>query len=198
MGVTHTPKAGALLTGTEYEAANAHIVDIAHSSTTGITATDHHAAPAAGPDANVTIDAAGAAGTASTFARSGHGHQVATDSGVASTQAFGDAATAGTSGTIQRGGHKHAMPANPVTFAAPGLTLGTANAAGAASTQIRTDATILAFDATTPAAIGTAAVGAATVASRRDHVHATGAGTPSTQAFGDVPRTKGFAGIACL
>lgn len=86
-----------------------------HAATTGQTATDHHAAPVAGPDADATIDAAGAAGTAGAFARSGHGHQVATDSGVASTQAFGDAASAGTSGTIQRGGHKHAMPADPVT-----------------------------------------------------------------------------------
>jgi len=88
---------------------------VAHSALTGIVATDHHVAPAAGPDANAVIDAAGAVGTASTFARSGHGHQVVTDSAVASTQAFGDAATAGTSGTIQRGVHKHAMPANPVT-----------------------------------------------------------------------------------
>lgn len=184
--VTHKPKGAALLTGTEYEAADAHTVSItaadvgaaatahshageditsgtvadgrvastiardsevttavsdhaaaadphtgyrlesadhshattglqggtvAHLVLTGITATDHHAAPAAGPDANVTVDSAGPAGTASTFARSGHGHQVVTDTGVASTQAFGDAATAGTSGSVQRGSHKHAMPA---------------------------------------------------------------------------------------
>lgn len=88
---------------------------VAHSVLTGIAATDHHAAPVAGPDANIGVDAAGAAGTASTFARSAHGHQVVSDSGVASTQAFGDAASAGTSGTLQRGSHKHAMPANPVT-----------------------------------------------------------------------------------
>lgn len=57
------------------------------------------------------------------------------------------------------------------SFGTPSLTLATANAAGAASTAIRTDASILAFDATVPAALGTAAVGAATVAARRDHVH---------------------------
>jgi hypothetical protein len=85
--------------------------------------------------------------------------------------------------------HKHAMPANPVAYAAPSLTLGTANAAGSAASAVRTDATILAFDATTPAAVGTAAAGAATTAARRDHVHATGAGTPSTQAFGDAAAT---------
>lgn len=39
---------------------------------------------------------------------------------------------------------------------------------------------------TSPAAIGTAAVGVGTTDARADHVHATGAGTPSTQAFGDA------------
>lgn len=37
-----------------------------------------------------------------------------------------------------------------------------------------------------PAAIGTAAAGSALTGSSSDHVHATGAGTPSTQAFGDA------------
>lgn len=59
----------------------------------------------------------------------------------------------------------------PALGGTPALTLGTSNSAGAASTYIRTDATILAFDVTAPAALGTAAVGTATVAARRDHVH---------------------------
>ena len=42
---------------------------------------------------------------------------------------------------------------------------------------------------TTPATIGTAAVGTGTTDARADHVHATGAGTPSTQAFGDAAAT---------
>lgn len=64
-------------------------------------------------------------------------------------------------------------------MAVPALTLGTANAAGSATTVVRTDATILAFDATIPAAIGSAgATGSATVAARRDHVHA---GQPAWQ-----------------
>lgn len=57
----------------------------------------------------------------------------------------------------------------------PALTLGTANAAGSASTAIATDATIAAFDGTTPAAetFGAAgATGSAAFAARRDHVHA--------------------------
>ncbi len=60
------------------------------------------------------------------------------------------------------------------TFGTPALTLGTANAAGAIDEVIRRDATILAFDATVPVtqAFGdAAAVGAATVAARRDHKH---------------------------
>lgn len=60
------------------------------------------------------------------------------------------------------------------SFAAPTIGLGTAAAAGAASTIIRSDATILAFDATNPAAStpgNAAAVGVATVAARRDHAH---------------------------
>ena len=244
--VTHTPKAGTKLTGAEYESASHHSVSVAHadlstvtadqhhtqshvhsadgsgtvahSSLSSITATDHHVAPAAGPDANITVDSAGAAGTASTFARSGHGHQVATyastpasvgtgaagtsgtapargdhvhatGAGTPSTQAFGDAAATGSGPAAAMTDHKHAMPANPVAYAAPALTLGTANSAGVANSAVRTDATILAFDATTPANIGTAAVGAATVAARRDHVHATGAGTPSTSAMGDAAVT---------
>jgi hypothetical protein len=44
-------------------------------------------------------------------------------------------------------------------------------------------------DGTAAAAVGTAAAGTALTASHRDHVHATGAGTPSTQAFGDAAAT---------
>lgn len=43
-----------------------------------------------------------------------------------------------------------------------------------------------AYDATVPAAVGTAAAGTAGTQARRDHVHPTGAGTPSTQAFADA------------
>lgn len=61
------------------------------------------------------------------------------------------------------------------TFAAPALTLGTSNVAGAAATVLATDSTILAFDATAPTtqALGdAAAAGSATVTARRDHKHA--------------------------
>lgn len=58
-----------------------------------------------------------------------------------------------------------------IDLAVPAFTLGTANSAGAAQTAVSSNSTLLAFDATLPAAIGTAAVGSATTAARRDHVH---------------------------
>ena len=60
---------------------------------------------------------------------------------------------------------------NPTTFGTPDLTLGTANSSGTGG-ALRADDTILVFDTTLPAQVGTAAVGSATVATRRDHVHA--------------------------
>ena len=60
-------------------------------------------------------------------------------------------------------------------FATPSIALGTAASAGSTGQAIQSDATILAFDATNPAAetSGAAAVvGVATTAARRDHVHA--------------------------
>lgn len=90
---------------------------------------------------------------------------------VASTQAIGDSAAAGTSLEAARIDHKHAMPA----FATNTVALGTAAAAGSAATLIRSDATIAAFDATSPStqAFGdSAVVGVIAFAARRDHKHA--------------------------
>jgi hypothetical protein len=74
--------------------------------------TDHkHGMPTptaatAGPDADITVDAAGAAGTASTYARSGHGHKLATS---ASNPAATGTAAPGTSGHApSRDDHVHA------------------------------------------------------------------------------------------
>jgi len=89
---------------------------IAHSATTGQTATDHHPAPAAGPDANITIDAAGAAGTVSTFARSGHGHQVVTtDAPSGANITIDAAATAAATGAIARAAHGHRLNTSSAT-----------------------------------------------------------------------------------
>jgi hypothetical protein len=68
-------------------------------------------------------------------------------------------------------------------FAAPALTLGTANAAGTASSVLSTDSTLLAFDATVPDAITfgqSGAAGSAVVAARRDHQHEMAALTNTT------------------
>ena len=57
------------------------------------------------------------------------------------------------------------------TLVAPAFSLGVANAAGSAITSIASDSTILTYDTTDPASVGTAATGSATTAARRDHVH---------------------------
>lgn len=57
----------------------------------------------------------------------------------------------------------------------PAFTLGSANAAGSATTAIASDSTLLAFDGTLPDAITfgqSGAAGVAAVTSRRDHAHA--------------------------
>lgn len=62
-----------------------------------------------------------------------------------------------------------------LAYAVPALTLGIANAIGAANTVIRSDATILVFDGVNPITLTVATVatgGVATVAAHRDHAHA--------------------------
>lgn len=101
----------------------------------------------------------GAATSSATFGSGAFGVFIESSSGAQALVVIGNAGAAG-GGTV--------------SFGTPALTLGTSNAAGAASTVIRTDATILAFDATTPSTStlgGAGSVGAATVAARRDHVH---------------------------
>lgn len=62
----------------------------------------------------------------------------------------------------------------PPVAGSPAVVLGTAAATGAAATFVATDATIVAFDTTDPAATvpgNAAAVGVVAKAARRDHVH---------------------------
>lgn len=156
---------------------------VAHGALTGIAATDHHAAPTAGPDADVTVDAAGAAGTAGAFARAGHGHKVATQSTAPSTQAFGDAAAAGTSGQApSRGDHKHAMPANPVTAHESGF-----NHTAHASRHNAGGADAMAIDAAAATgSLRTLGTGAAQAAAG-DHAHAAALGQLFLSAAGMLP-----------
>lgn len=58
-----------------------------------------------------------------------------------------------------------------INLTAPSFTLGTSNAAGSSVTAVASDSTLLAFDGTLPAAVGTPSTGSAVVTSRRDHVH---------------------------
>jgi len=71
------------------------------------------------------------------------------------------------------------------SFATPAIVLGTAAAAGAAATVIRSDSTIVAFDATVPttqAYSDAAATGSVAYAARRDHRH----GMPATGGIGEI------------
>lgn len=116
--------------------------------------------------------------------------EVAVDyAGTAEIADIAAAEAAGSSAKVPRGDHVHAHPViasgnlhpeyaldgDIPAFATPAVALGTAAAAGATGTVIRSDSTIVAFDATSPTtqAFGdAAAVGAAAVAARRDHKHA--------------------------
>lgn len=81
----------------------------------------------------------------------------------------------GYSGSITKGGNfRLNITAGGSSFGTPAIVLGTAAAAGAASTVIRSDATIVAFDTTDPTTLDFGDVadeGVAAVAARRDHVH---------------------------
>lgn len=86
------------------------------------------------------------------------------------TSAVGDAAAVGAAAVAARRDHLHGREA----FATNALLLGTAAVAGVATTHLRRDDTIAAFDATNPtaSAVGdAAAVGVVNFAARRDHVH---------------------------
>lgn len=100
---------------------------------------------------------------------------VAFDVTVPVTQNYSDVAATGAAAVAARRDHVHGMPASAgASFATPAIALGSAAAAGAASTVIRSDSTIEAFDATNPAATvpgDAAVVGVAAKAARRDHVH---------------------------
>jgi len=69
----------------------------------------------------------------------------------------------------------HVTPIAKLTeFAAPDLTLTTANVEGSAKTNIRSDASLLTYDATVPTTIAygaTAAAGDTATAARRNHTH---------------------------
>ena len=92
--------------------------------------------------------------------------------------AVGDTAAEGTDSRVGRADHRHSREA----FATPSILLSSSAAAGAATTHIRADSTIAAFDITAPtgSAVGdTAGVGTINFAARRDHLHGREAyGTP--------------------
>ena len=117
----------------------------------------------------IALGTAAAAGVALTTFRSDD-TILAFDATSPTASAEGDAGAVGTAVVAARRDHQHAREA----FATPSIALGTAAGPGVALTPIRSDATLLAFDATAPAASAPSdagTVGAATTAARRDHKH---------------------------
>lgn len=99
---------------------------------------------------------------------------------------FQSSGTAGNTALVTLTGTQGAGIGASTTFGTPAIVLGTAAGAGSIAEAIRRDATIVAFDATTPAALtlgGSGATGAAAVAARRDHGHAV---TGALDALSDV------------
>jgi hypothetical protein len=77
-------------------------------------------------------------------------------------------------------------------FATPAIVLGTAAAAGVATTVIRSDGTIVAFDVTVPTTIAysdAAATGSVAFAARRDHRHGMAAAGIGEILISDTPST---------
>jgi hypothetical protein len=123
--------------------------------------------------------AANAAGSATTFARSDHKHDITTAAAVAAT--VGQANAEGTSTSLARADHTHAHAAGtPVNVTKA------ANAAGSATTFARSDHK---HDITTAAAVavGTAnAEGSSTSLARADHTHQVTGLVIASEAQGDI------------
>jgi hypothetical protein len=117
----------------------------------------------------IALGTAAASGAAGTVIRA-DSTIAAFDVTVPTTSAVGDAASTGVVNFASRRDHAHGRE----SFVTNTVTLGTAATAGAATTLIRSDAGIAAFDTTVPttSAVGdAAATGAINFAARRDHLH---------------------------
>lgn len=82
-----------------------------------------------------------------------------------------------------------------LAYATPALTLSTSNAEGSADTVIRSNATILVFDATVPGIIqpdDAAATGSASVAAQRDHTHGIVCAAPASPSVNLATSAEGL------
>jgi hypothetical protein len=189
---THTHAATTGQTADQHHAqAHTHpaegAVVVTHASTTGQTATDHHAAPAAGPDADIDVGATGDAGTAGTFARSGHGHRVDPDAGGGADATIDAAGTTGSATALARGGHGHKL----ATYGSAAAAVGTAGAGASGTAPSRGDH-VHPTGAGTPStqAFGdAAATGSGPAAAMTDHKHAMPADPVTAHAAASDPHT---------
>lgn len=115
--------------------------------------------------------------------------------GTLSTAAQGSVTSLGTLTSLTVSGTSTLATLAGAVLVTPAIVLGTAAAAGAAGTVIRSDATIVAFDVTAPTTIASAdaaTVGSVAFAARRDHRHgAPGAATATATGFVPVPPNDG-------
>lgn len=121
---------------------------------------------------SLTLALANAQGAATTAIRSDAELLVYSVS-VPTTIAASASAATGSAAQAARYDHVHGSAAAYTTFAAPSFTLGVSNVSGSGD-SVHAGATLLAFDTSVPTSAGiadAAAVGSATVASRRDHQH---------------------------
>lgn len=147
---------------------------VGDAQATGIAATvshsDHvHARESFGAASGILLKSTAANGTGPSPLRADASIK-AFDTTAPTTSAVGDAAAVGTTDFAARRDHVHGRE----SFATPSIALGTAAAAGVATTPIRSDSTIAAFDSTVPTTAAfndSAATGSAAFAARRDHKH---------------------------
>jgi hypothetical protein len=155
----------------------------AGSATTYVRSDHRHSRTDTFATNTITLATAATAGSGSNLIRA-NAAIAAFDATSPTTLAIGGSPAVGSVAFAARRDHSHGMP----SFATGSISLGTTASAGVATTLIRSDATIAAFDATVPTTIAvgaSASAGAAAVAARRDHTH-------GMAAFGSVTAQTSF------
>jgi Collagen triple helix repeat (20 copies) len=170
------------------------------------------AGPPGRPGMTTVVGGGGGAGSSGTGTQGPPGDAATVDVGTTTTGAPGTDAQVTNVGTTSAAILDFVIPRGDpgtsggggATFVVPAITLGDTAVEGVADSVIRSDATIVAFDATAPTtqAFGDSpAAGSATHAAHRDHTHGMPAnpvsyGTPGSSAVTDSPSDGGATTLA--